>query len=130
MAICKLTIRTIADGTENKIVRMGKIEEDDKGVTLRYREENAEVFLRVFGKRAQVQREGDYSLLLPLAEGEKSVGALGLGGTEGEVEITTERVECTQGKEETKIALRYVLLFNGDPQKMQLEITAMKRCKQ
>ncbi len=127
MAICKLTVCTNADGVKNKIVRMGKIEEKEGRVRLSYREENAEVCLLVSGNRAEIRREGDYSLFLPLLEGATTQGGLGLGGSQGQVSVTCRRVECTRVEETTKISLKYALLFGEDSQKMQLEITATER---
>ncbi len=124
MAICKLTVYTRVDGEENKIVRMGKIEEKEGEILLSYREENASVRLRVFGNRAEILREGDYSLFLPLIQGESTEGALGISGSKGGLPITTRRVEYAKTVADCKIFLDYELWFCEGSQKMQLEIIA------
>ncbi len=124
MAICKLTIDTRVDGEGSKIVRMGKIETQDGELCVRYREENAEVHLRIRGNRAEIRREGDYSLFLLLIEGESTEGALGISGSQGGLPVTTRRVECARKEGETRIFLDYELWFCEGSQKMQLEITA------
>ncbi len=123
MAICKLTVYTRVDGEENKIVRMGKIEEKEGEIVLSYREENAQVRLRILGSRAEIFREGDYSLFLPLVEGQSTEGALGISGSKGGLPITTRRVEYVKNEGERKIFLDYELWFCEGSQKMQLEIT-------
>ncbi len=122
MAICRLTICTRVDERENKIVRMGKIEEKEGEVLLRYREEDAEICLFLKGKSAEIHREGDYSLFLPLIVGERSEGRLGFGGTQGRVEIHTCAVEYSFADNGGTLFLDYDLLFGDEAQKMQLEI--------
>ncbi len=127
MAVCKIIVCTTTDGVKNKIVRMGKIEECEDGIGLYYREENADVSLFITDKRAEIRREGEYTLHLPLREGECSKGGLGIGGSQGEVEISTHCVKLMRTAEKIDILLKYALLFGEEKQKMQLEITAMRR---
>ncbi len=124
MAICKLTVSTRVDGEENKIVRMGKIEDSEGEIRISYREENAQVRLRILGRRAEILREGDYSLFLPLMQGESTEGTLGISGSKGGLPITTHRVEHSKKNEQTRISLDYELWFCEGSQKMQLEIIA------
>ncbi len=127
MAICKLTITTAVDGTENKIVRMGKIEKEEGGVRLRYREENAEIDLTLTEEGAEIRREGDYSLFLPLRQGKTTEGMLGLGGSQGRVVVAAHCVQYRYEQEKFEAILRYDLRFGEDKQEMQLQITATTR---
>ncbi len=127
MAICKLTITTSVDGERTKIVRMGKIEKEGGWLRLQYREESAEVTLRLSEGRALVSRIGDYSLRLPLFHSEDSEGKLGLGGNEGPVPIRTHEVRYAYADGKLDLILSYDLLFGEEPQKMRLEIQATER---
>ncbi len=127
MPICKLTIETAVDGKETKIVRMGKIENSEAGIFLRYREENAEVELRIEQKTALVLRKGDYSMRLPLVEGRTSEGSLEIGGSAGTLAIRTKQIRAVRQCNKTEIILRYHLDFGQEIQDMRLRIQAQTR---
>lgn len=118
---CVLRIKTITDSTETEIVRTGKILQG-KGLTLSYREENAEVQILLSEVGAELFRKGDYTLKLPLVQGKKTLGVLGIGNNEGEVEIYTHEVfyATTQGM--TLVKLQYDLFFGAEKQGMKLRI--------
>ncbi len=127
MAICKLVMESSVDGKASKIVRMGRLEKENKGLRLFYREENAEVTLFLQENNVRICRVGDYSLDLPLRQGEMSQGKLGLGGSEGKVEVQTYLATYTFHDGELNLSLHYDLLFGEEAQKMRLHINAKTR---
>ena len=72
---CSLLLKSIVDGKENLFSLEGMIEESKEGLQLFYREEEAETQVIFQDGKAWVNREGDYSLHLPLAEGLITKGA-------------------------------------------------------
>ncbi len=125
--ICKLKICTFTDGAKNEIVRMGKMEDNVGELRLRYQEDEAEIQLTLAQNRAILSREGDYSLFLPLIEGEKTEGALGLGSARGPVPVDTHLLQYAYERGKLEANLRYDLLFGEEKQAMQLKITATTR---
>ena len=122
MKACKLTITTTADGVENSVTREGEMELLLTGVQLRYREENAFVVMILKGESAEIQREGDYSLRLFLKRGEVSQGTIGIGGSNGEIQMFTHRVSYSVSKDSLLLSLHYDLLISGEKQEMKLRL--------
>ncbi len=127
MSICKLTIVTSVDGAETKTQKMGKLEKNAPQIQLSYREENAAVAIRFEGNTALVEREGDYSLRLPLKRGERTFGSLTVGGSEGKMEIQTHGVEYCERENLFQAELRYSLCFGEEEQQMRLRIEAQTK---
>ena len=124
MQACKLTINTSADGQEAEFSCPGEMKLSTFGATLRYRQENAFVTLTLDGETALVERVGDYTLKLFLKRGVRTVGSIGIGGNEGEVEVETSRVDYVIRKDSLLAMLHYDLIFGGETQKMKLRISA------
>jgi len=122
MQACRLTIITKADEQETTFTHEGEMELSPTAVTLRYREENAEVFLRLQGETAMIERRGDYSLRLALVRGEMQPGEIGIGGSSGEILAYTHKIAYSVTKDSLLLSLRYDLIMGGEPQKMQLRL--------
>ena len=122
MRKCSLTITTIADGTENTIIREGEMDLSLDKVQLFYREENAAVYLQVQGETAKVERQGDYSLRLHLVRGQRTKGELGIGGSSGEIETLARAVQYSVRENSLLISLKYDLIISGERQSMQLRL--------
>ncbi|MBQ8659130.1 MAG: DUF1934 family protein [Clostridia bacterium] len=127
MQACDLTIVTIADGTEKSIRRNAEMELTPFSAVLRYREENAVVTVRIENGKVFLSRDGDYSLFLPLKEGEETTGTLGIGGSEGEIKIFSERVGFSIGQRSLLAVLKYTLDFGREKQKMQIRLNAREK---
>ena len=122
MKKCKLTITTTADGQESSILREGEMEITLTSVTLRYREENAYVFIVLQGERVEIERQGDYSLRLHLKRGELTDGSLGIGGTDGTIQTFTHKVAYSTSKDSLLLSLQYDLIISGETQAMKLRL--------
>ncbi len=127
MSICKVTVLSKVDGQEQKIVRMGRLEERENQILLSYREENAAITLLLTGTEAKIDRVGDYALSLYLKEGETQYGKLEIGGNVGQIPVASEKIRYAKEKEGYKIELRYRLLFGEESQDMELCIYAQTR---
>ncbi len=127
MKICKLWITTAVDGQESKLHRMGKLEIEEERVLLQYKEEGAQVALSVGNGCALVERQGDYTLRLPLLQGQSTVGCLGIGGSEGRIPVEADFIRYTRQADGVEIHLRYRLAFGEDAQEMRLHIQAKTR---
>ncbi len=127
MQICKVTITTTVDGESSKIVRMGKIDISKQEIRLFYREENAQCTVVLQGDCATVRREGDYSLRLELVQGKGSKGALCVGGSEGALDVYTEKLSYRIEENTLCAFLHYRLLFGEEAQDMQLRLDAYWR---
>ncbi len=124
MKTCVLTITTATDGQKNTIIRKGEMQFALSGVYLRYREENTTVLLQIQGERAQIDRQGDYSLHLELERGKNQKGSIGIAGAEGEVGTYAHKITYAQREDSVLLLLHYDLDFGGEIQKMQLRILA------
>ena len=124
MKVCKVTISTKTDGQENTIVRDGEMDLSFSHVSIGYREENAIVSLRLQGENAEIERKGDYALQLILKRGTVQDGKIGLGGSSGEVQTFTHRIQYSVTKNSVLVALRYDLLFGEEKQEMSLRLVS------
>ncbi len=122
MRVCKLIVKTRVDGAEQKIVRMGKIESLDDGTRILYKEENATVQMTLRENEAILEREGEYSLRLPLTKGERTVGVLDFAGSAGDISVETYEIAFEQGENCLNATLRYALLFGEEKQDMLVKI--------
>lgn len=122
MKLCRFSITTTADGQENSFVKDGEMQLSTEEITLVYREENALVRMVLRGETATIQREGDYSLLLNLQRGMKTAGEIGIGGSCGEIEIITHRIQYATMENSLLLSLQYDLIISGEKQKMQLRL--------
>lgn len=124
MKRCRLTITTVADGQQTEFSCEGQLSLSLCAAELFYNQNGAQVSLVLDGETAKIERVGDYSLRLYLKSGEKTDGALILGGNEGEIQVYTHRVSYSVGKDSLLLSLHYDLLFAGDKQEMKLRILA------
>ena len=125
MQRCKFTIITAADGEESTLTKQGYIDFSQAAIALRYEEESAKTCITLQKGKADILRQGDYSLSLPLEEGKRTEGTLGLGGSDGHIAIQTHTVKYTKEGCVFKLALRYDLIFSPEErQKMQLNLRA------
>ncbi len=109
---------------ENSIVREGEMKISFTDVELRYREENAFVYMKLQGDCAEIERQGDYSLRLHLKQDEETKGSIGIGGTDGEIGTFAHRVAYSVSKDSVLLSLHYDLLISGDVQTMKLRLLA------
>lgn len=124
MQACKLTITTYVDGQKTEFSSQGELALSAFGATLRYRQENAVVTVTWDGENVCIERKGDYTLKLLLQRGARTIGSIGIGGNEGEVEVETHRVEYAVSKNSLLVMLHYDLIIGGEAQRMQLRISA------
>lgn len=119
---CVLRIKTSVDLTETEIVRSGKLVQNVNGMSVSYREENAEVKIILSPQKAEVVRNGDYGLKLCLEEKKNTSGILEIGGNEGKVDVYTHEVFFGTSQGLTLIRLHYDLYFGKEKQEMKLRI--------
>ncbi|MBQ8428762.1 MAG: DUF1934 family protein [Clostridia bacterium] len=124
MQACKLTINTSVDGQETEFACEGELELSAFGAILRYRQEKALVTLTLDGETVSVERVGDYTLSLLLKRGVRTIGRIGIGGNEGEVEVEAYRIDYAVRQNSLLAMLRYNLIIGDEEQRMQLRITA------
>ena len=124
MQACKITITTKENGRESRVVRQGEMELAATSVTLRYREEQAAVMLILQGERAQVYRQGDYTLRLDLERGNYGVGEIGIGGSSGEIQTFAHKIVYSLRENSVMALLQYDLLISGEKQAMSLCLSA------
>lgn len=127
MKACRLTIATTVDDTQTEISRDGCFSVAPLFAELRYNETNAVVSLVLENGVVQVQRTGDYSLRLTLKEGETHVGTLGINGSEGVLQVKTERVAYSTTATSLLLSLHYRLLMGDETQEMKLRIFAREK---
>ena len=124
MQACYLTITTTADGVETKVSKTAEMDLEIQSAKLRYQDEGALVNLSVQGECVTIERQGDYTLFLPLTRGETTVGKLGIGGSCGELRLYTHKVQYTITEESLLLLLRYDMLMGEETQEMSLRLLA------
>ena len=121
---CQVTIVTIADGSKTRFVREGVLLVTPTEVALSYTEENAETTLVLRDGKITMVRKGDYTLSLQFEKGKTLDGSLGLGGNVGGIKVKTDRIGYSVTEKNLTVRLKYQLLMDGEPQKMQVSIDA------
>lgn len=124
MQKCRVSVVSSADGQENAIVRVGEMQIDGLGCTLRYFDEAAVVEIALQGGAATIVRCGDYEMRLVLCNGETREGTLGILGAEGKVWTKTHRVKYSISECSVLLSVRYDLLFGKEKQEMKIRIYA------
>ncbi len=124
MRACDLTIITITDGKESRIRRSAEMELSPLSALLRYNDDGALVQVQIKDGKIFLSRTGDYSLSLILDEGKTTRGTLGIGGSNGEIFVQSERVGFSIGEKSFLANLKYTLDFGQEKQKMQLRLNA------
>lgn len=121
---CALRIKSIVEGQENVFSLGGRIEKSEKDIKLFYQEEESKVQVTFQDGKAWVDREGDYSLKLPLIEGLITQGTLGINGNSGNLDIFTHWIEYSLLNGKLSARLRYDILLGENAQEMELLIQA------
>ena len=122
MKKCRVTITTVVDGQENTITREGEMELSVSSITLIYREENGSTRMHLEKECADIERIGDYTMRLHLVCGERTDGEIGLGGSNGGIEVLTRRVQYSTTEKSLLLSLHYDLIISGERQKMQIRL--------
>ncbi|MBO5412026.1 MAG: DUF1934 family protein [Clostridia bacterium] len=121
---CMIEISTTVDGVETRIKRKGGLKLSVGEVKLFYLDEQAEVTLLLQGETATIDRKGDYTLHLVLENGKITQGVLGIRGAEGEMQALTHKITYSVTQNSLLASLKYALLLGGEPQEMQIRISA------
>ena len=124
MKKCRVTITTSVDGQENTIAKEGEMELSLASATLIYREENGVTRIFVESEKAEIERIGDYTMRLYLIRGELTEGEIGLGGSSGNIQSFTHRIQYSVTEKSLLLSLRYDLMISGEVQKMQIRLNA------
>ena len=124
MKKCRVTITTSVDGQENTIAKEGEMELSLASATLIYREENGATRIFVESEKAEIERIGDYTMRLYLIRGELTEGEIGLGGSSGNIQSFTHRIQYSVTEKSLMLSLRYDLTISGEVQKMQIRLNA------
>lgn len=124
MRKCRVTITTSVDGQENTIAKEGEMELSLASATLIYREENGATRIFVESEKAEIERIGDYTMRLYLIRGELTEGEIGLGGSSGNIQSFTHRIQYSVTEKSLLLSLRYDLMISGEVQKMQIRLNA------
>ena len=127
MQDCKVMISTKTDGAGNEICRDGEMEIFPRAANLIYREENALVRVSLHDGKAQVVREGDYTLSLFLENGRTTQGTIGISGNVGEISMQTFAVEYKIAEDFVAAHLCSDLILGAERQKMELRLLATKK---
>lgn len=124
MQSCKVAIATTDGEKETKILREGELDAQEDFVLLVYREENAVVNMKFQKERVEIVRNGDYTLRLFLEKDGYGKGALGIAGSEGEIQTNTRKLVYSVNKNGLMALFHYDLLISGEKQEMKLRISA------
>lgn len=121
--LCQVALTTTVDGKKTRVTRKGNLLISDNQTRITYEEENAFIAVCIENGIVTLTRKGDYSLYLRLEKGKTLDGSLGLGGSEGAIQVKTERIGYFFSKNEVVLDLKYVLLA-GEPQNTRVKIEA------
>ncbi len=124
MKACEVSIITMVDGEKRSFSCKGSMEVSVFGTQIFYSEPNANVQVSLGKETATIVRQGDYTLSLLLKRGEMTVGKLGIGGNEGEIQVYTYKVEYSIRENAVMAILHYDLLMGDGRQQMKLRMVA------
>lgn len=127
MLPCNLTIVTSADGKESTFSQNAKMELSPLSAILCYNQSDACVCIRLEKGQVFIERRGDYTLRLTLAEGETRPGAIGLSDAEGKIMVTTHRIGYTIKERSFLLSMKYTLHFDGGSQEMKIRLVAREK---
>jgi uncharacterized beta-barrel protein YwiB (DUF1934 family) len=119
-----LTIVTTVDGTESRFSSKAEMEIASVSAVLCYKETNAIITITVDRNEVLIERKGHYDMHLLLRENERTNGVLSIAGNEGNIEIFTERLAYSIGKNSLLMQIYYTLIFGKEKQDMRLRINA------
>ena len=121
---CFLTITSVADGKETAFTRTGEFESSLNSTLIRYKEDNAEVTLRLENGVVDIERQGDYTLRLHLKKGERTQGVLGIKGSQGVIQTDTGRIAYSVTETSFMLSLKYSLIIGEETQEMKFRLYA------
>lgn len=127
MYACTLTIFSSVDGKDSTFRTEGRYRLYPDRTEIRYAEENSNVLLCITSEGATIERTGEYTLFLPLLEGKRTSGKIGIGGSCGSVDISTKKSELSLKEDGIAFSAAYALHFDGEMQRMKLRVLARKR---
>ncbi len=127
MDACVLTITTTTDGQEYTVSYDGELKLLVDGGDIRYQDGQSRVDMEIRPAGVSILRQGDYTLKLRLEEGKRQVGAIGIGGSEGEVFTQTEKLAYSVSERSLLLKAEYALLIGGERQEMKLRLHAKRR---
>ena len=125
---CEVNLKSIVDGVENFFCVEGRLENHAGKIKVCYREEPAIIHI-VFTAQGEafIDRDGDYTLKLPLTQNQTTQGEIGINGNVGDLGIYTHCVEYSLTENSLEARLGYDLLLGEEAQKMELIIKATVR---
>ena len=115
---------TTTDGTKNTFFMEGELEILPTSIFVRYSEENARVVIHGQEDFVCIEREGDYSMKLPLQKGKLQTGELGIGNQTGAIQVDTREIAMTKKQDGLLLHLGYDLHIGNEKQEMQLKLLA------
>ncbi len=127
MAACNVFITTIVDGAETKFRYEGELSIRVQSFEIRYFEPQARVCLFVGNDRAEMKREGDYSLKLFFERDAMLNGTLGIAGSEGSVQTHTHYFAYSVKEKSALLSLKYDLIIGTEKQRMEIRILARQK---
>lgn len=127
MQACSVTVFSTTDGEEKKFKADGEWLLSSDKMEIRYTDGSSQVGLSVTDGRADLSRTGEYTLFLPLRTGERSVGSIGIGGSSGNIEISTKKISFETNTDEAVFFAEYALHFGKEIQRMKLRVKARKK---
>ena len=113
MRNCDLTLTTTVEENRTQVKQSGKLRSSEAETTLVYNEAQATVFIKFLKDTVIIERQGDYSLYIPLEKGKIKTGTLGIGGSEGEILVETHAIGYSLSKTALLASLSYTLHFSG-----------------
>lgn len=122
MQACTLHILSTADGENRQFKADGEFFYSKEKTEIVYFQDGARVLVQIEGNGVLLDRKGDYELSLPLKEGERTIGRIGLGGALGEVEISTKKIFCAIDGDGGEFSAEYALHFSAEIQRMKLRL--------
>lgn len=121
---CQVTVVTTADGKETSITKNGELFLCGVDAVVRYFDDNANVEITASEKQVSIKRQGDYSMILPLKEGEITDGCLGIGESEGSLRVHTHKLSYAVTGGAFLLKAQYALLFGTERQEMKIRLLA------
>lgn len=122
MKSCSVEIVTFARGERLHTVSKGALEEHPHGFTLHYMQESDPVTLCCRDQTVSMQRQGDHLLSAFFSAEEAGEFSFGLGQNRGAVPLQTEICSVRAMRDGWRIALKYRLYFENQPEIFRLKI--------
>ena len=126
MKKAKLTINTQVDNASATTASYeAEIELSENSALLRYEEQGAKVTLALKNGEILIDRAGDYTFSLRLAEGKQLPASLGIMGSVGDIQTKTHSIQYSITDNSFLLSIKYALVFAGnETQEMKLRLIA------